>query len=75
MSVDVREAVLTVLREPGEPLHWTVVQDRALRAGLIDPFEVHDVRREVQRALAELGREGVAVRVATGTWALRGPGT
>lgn len=66
---------MTVLREAHEPLHWTVVQDRALRAGLIDPFEVRDVRREVQRSLAELGREGVAVRVATGTWALKGTGT
>ena len=26
------EAVLRVLTDAGEPLHWTVIQDRALRA-------------------------------------------
>ena len=33
------DAVLAVLGEADEPLHWTVIQDRALRAGYLDPFE------------------------------------
>ena len=33
------EAALTVLREEGEPLHWTRIQDLALRRGYLDPFE------------------------------------
>jgi hypothetical protein len=73
--METRDAVLTVLREASGPLHWTVVQDRALRAGLIDPFAVRDVRGEVQRALAALGREGRAERVATGTWTVSGSET
>lgn len=63
-----REAALTVLREADEPIHWTVVLDRALRAGFLDPFEVRDVRGEIQRALAALGRDGLARKVATGVW-------
>ena len=43
------EAVLRVLAEAEEPLHWTVIQDRALRAGYLDPFETPDVRRGADR--------------------------
>ena len=43
------EAVLRVLTEAEEPLHWTVIQDRALRAGYLDPFETPDVRAAVLR--------------------------
>jgi len=63
-----REAVLAVLREAGGPLHWTVVQDRALRAGAIDPFEVRDVRGAVLGALAELVREGLATKAGKGVY-------
>jgi hypothetical protein len=56
--MDPREAVLTVLDEAGEPLHWTVIQDRALRSGRLDPFELGDVRKAVLGALAALAREG-----------------
>lgn len=69
-----RDAVRRVLQEAEEPLHWTVVLDRALRAGLLDPFQVRDVRGAVQRALADLGREGVARKVSTGVWELSPPG-
>jgi hypothetical protein len=66
-----RDAALAVLEQAGEPLHWTVVQDRALRAGYLDPFEVPDVRRAVRTALRELVADGSAARPATGVYALR----
>jgi hypothetical protein len=65
-----REAVLSVLRGAGEPLHWTVIQDRALRSGGIDPLVTRDVRGAVLGTLRELVREGVAVKAATGVYAL-----
>jgi hypothetical protein len=73
-GVEARAAVVQVLEAAEEPLHWTVVLDRTLRAGLLDPFEVPDVRTAVQRALAALGREGLARKVATGVWELSPPG-
>jgi hypothetical protein len=45
------------------------VQDRALRAGAIDPFEVRDVRGAVLGALAELVREGLATKAGKGVYA------
>ena len=41
--VEPLEAALAVLREEGEPLHWTRIQDLALRRGYLDP--VRDARR------------------------------
>lgn len=66
-----REAVVRVLREAGEPLHWTAIQDRALRAGYLDPFTTADVRGEVQRALHALRADGSIDRVDTGVYAAR----
>jgi hypothetical protein len=68
MQVD--EAVLTVLRDAGEPLHRTTIQDRALRAGYLDPFDTPDVRRQVARALQALARGGEIVRTSKGTYAV-----
>jgi hypothetical protein len=73
-------AVVTVLHDADEPLHWTVIQDRALRQGLIDPFVVTDVRATLLRALRDGVRTGTVVRVDTGVYALPppigdGPGT
>ena len=65
-----REAVLAVLGEAGEPIHWTVIQDRALRSGYLDPFEEPDVRGAVVRALRALVAEGVVVKTGTGVYAL-----
>jgi hypothetical protein len=65
-----RDAVLAVLREVGEPLHWTAVQDRALREGLLDPFEHPDVRRQVQTALRALLAEGAIEKRSTGVYAV-----
>ncbi len=67
--MEVEAAVLRVLREESEPLHWTVIQDRALRAGYVDPFEVRDVRRQVMGALARMAKEGRVRRVSTGMYA------
>ena len=67
------EAVLAVLREAGAPLHWTAIQDRALRGGLLDPFETRDVRSAVLGALRDLAAAGAVTRVSTGTWRLADP--
>jgi hypothetical protein len=64
------EAVLQVLADAGEPLHWTVIQDRALRAGYLDPFETPDVRRVVLAALRTAVADGQLTKPATGMYAL-----
>jgi hypothetical protein len=66
------DAALAVLREAREPLHWTVIQDRALRQGLIDPFVVTDVRAVLVRALRDGVRSGALVRAGTGVYTLPG---
>ena len=66
------EAVLAVLEDAGEPLHWTVIQDRALRAGNLDPFQTPDVRGAVLAAVRELVADGRAIKTATGVYALAG---
>jgi hypothetical protein len=63
------EAVLAVLREEGGPLHWTRIQDLALRRGYLDPFAHPDVRRRVQTALRALVADGLATREARGVYA------
>ena len=67
--MDVREAVLAVLREEGTPLHWTKIQDLALRRGYVDPFETPDVRRRVLDALAAAVRNGEVKKHAKGVYA------
>jgi hypothetical protein len=62
------EAAVTVLREEGEPLHWTRIQDLALRRGYLDPFETPDVRKVLLAALAEGVRSGVLAKRATGVY-------
>ncbi len=64
------EAVLEALRGADEPVHWTVILDRALRAGSIDPFETPDVRGAVSAALRTLVADGRAVKTATGVYTL-----
>ena len=68
--MDALEAALTVLAEEGEPLHWTKIQDLALRRGYLDPFETPDVRKVLLRALAEGVRSGVLTREGTGVYAM-----
>jgi hypothetical protein len=64
------EAVVRVLTDAGEPLHWTVIQDRALRAGYLDPFETPDVRGVVLTALRGAVADGRLTKPATGMYAL-----
>jgi len=64
------DAALAVLRDAGEPLHWTVIQDRALRQGLIDPFAVGDVRKTLLAALRDGVRADVLEREGTGVYRL-----
>lgn len=66
--MDVGDAVLQVLAESDRPLHWTVIQDRALKAGLIDPFTTPDVRAQVGAALQALVRSERARRVSRGVY-------
>ena len=66
------EAVLEVLGDADEPLHWTVIQDRALRAGYLDPFVTPDVRGAVLTAVRALVVDGRVVKTATGVYTLAG---
>ena len=66
------EAAVTVLREEGEPLHWTKIQDLALRRGYLDPFETPDVRRALLAALAEGVRLGEILKASKGVYSLAG---
>jgi hypothetical protein len=68
--VDYLEAALTVLREEAGPLHWTVIQDRALRAGYLDPFTQRDIRRNLVAALAQGAKDGTLERSGTGVYRL-----
>jgi len=68
------EAALRVLREEGEPLHWTKILDLALRRGYLDPFEIPDVRKALLAALAEGVRSGVLAKQGVGVYATGSPG-
>jgi hypothetical protein len=68
--MEARVAVLTVLADATEPLHWTTIQDRALRAGYLDPFAIADVRRVVLAALRELVAEGAVRKTAKGVYVI-----
>ena len=67
--MDFDEAALAVLREEGTPLHWTVVQDLALRRGYLDPFVQRDIRRHLLAALAAAVQDGRARKVGRGVYA------
>jgi hypothetical protein len=64
------EAAVAVLKEEGEPLHWTKIQDLALRRGYLDPFEVPDVRKALLSALAEGVRSGLLAKESVGVYEL-----
>jgi len=57
--VEFEEAALAVLREEGRPLHWTVIQDLALKRGYLDPFTQRDIRKQLVAALAQATKDGV----------------
>lgn len=62
------EAAVKVLTEEDEPLHWTKIQDMALRRGYLDPFETPDVRKALLSALAEGVRSGILEKEGTGVY-------
>lgn len=68
------EAALAVLAEEREPLHWTVIQDLALKRGYLDPFTQRDIRRQLLAALARAAREGAVRKTGTGVYELGEPG-
>ena len=68
------EAAIRVLGEEGVPLHWTRIQDLALRRGYLDPFEIPDVRRTLLAALGDGVRSGVLEKRGTGVYAAVPPG-
>ena len=68
--MELLDAAVTVLREEGEPLHWTKIQDLALRRGYIDPFETPDVRKHLLAALAGGAQSGVLVKMSKGVYEL-----
>lgn len=68
--MDFLEAALTVLREEHEPLHWTKIQDLALRRGYLDPFTQPEIRKHLLSALSRAVSDGVLVKVSTGVFRL-----
>jgi hypothetical protein len=68
--VEYREAIATVLREEGTALHWTVIQDLALRRGYLDPFTQRDIRRNLLGTLASMAKEGAVTKTDVGVFAL-----
>jgi hypothetical protein len=68
--VDYLEAAVTVLREEAKPLHWTVIQDLALKRGYLDPFTQRDIRKNLLASLARAAKSGLVVKVKTGVYRL-----
>jgi hypothetical protein len=68
--MDALDAAIAVLEQAGEPLHWTVIQDRALRAGHLDPFVTPNVRRELLSALHRGMALGVICSADKGVYGL-----
>ena len=64
------DAALTVLREEGKPLHWTVIQDLALQRGYLNPFTQRDIRKHLLSALAGAAKAGTLTRPSVGVFAL-----
>jgi hypothetical protein len=71
--VEYLDAALTVLRDEGKALHWTVIQDLALQRGYLDPFTQRDIRKHLLAALSRAAREGVVRKLDTGVYGLAGP--
>jgi hypothetical protein len=66
--MDFGEAARTVLREEAGALHWTVIQDLALKRGYLDPFVQRDIRKKLLAALAEETKAGRLRRVDKGVY-------
>lgn len=72
--MDPGDAARRVLERSDEPLHWTVIWDRALREGYIDPMTQPGARDELMRWLAQAARAGVIEKTSTGTYRARASG-
>jgi hypothetical protein len=68
--MDFLDAILTVLREEDRALHWTVIQDLALKRGYLDPFVQPDVRKNLLAALPRGVKDGRVVREGKGVYRL-----
>ncbi|MEP7059755.1 MAG: hypothetical protein ABI828_03400 [Actinomycetota bacterium] len=66
-------AALAVLREEAAPLHWTVIQDLALRRGYLDPFTQPEVRANLLAALQQLAKDGQIEKRPKGVYAVSDP--
>lgn len=67
--MEAREAARKVLeQDPGADLHWTVIWDRALKAGYIDPFTRVGARDELIAGLAAAAKEGSIEKTSKGTY-------
>ncbi len=68
--MDYLEAALTVLREEAKPLHWTVIQDLALKRGYLDPFTQRDIRRNLLASLSRAAKNGLVLKEEKGVYRL-----
>jgi hypothetical protein len=73
--MEFREAALTVLREEGKPLHWTVIQDLALKRGYLDPFTQTDIRQNLLKALAQAAKDREIHKESAGVYRIAGDGS
>ena len=71
--MDEMEAAVKVLEEEGEPLHWTKIQDLALKRGYLDPFTQPDIRKRLVAALATAAKtpDGRVRKESAGVYSLR----
>jgi hypothetical protein len=67
-------ALQVLLDDPGADLHWTVIWDRALKAGYVDPFTQAGARDEVIAALAAAARAGTIEKTSKGTYRIASSG-
>jgi hypothetical protein len=66
------DAAIRVLGEERTPLHWTVIQDLALKRGYLDPFTQRDIRKHLLAALSRAARQGRLEKRGTGVYELPG---
>jgi hypothetical protein len=70
-----QDAAIAVLREENRALHWTVIQDLALKRGYLDPFTQPDIRRGVISALATAATAGLVIKEGRGVYRLARAGS
>ncbi len=68
--MDFLGAAVTVLREEAKPLHWTVIQDLALKRGYLDPFTQRDIRKNLLASLSQAAKSGLILKEGAGVYSL-----